>query len=300
MTGLPAASVVPARELAGAWEPAPAVLAAAVLALVLFFLGFRKLRRRGRTDLAGWGRAACFVAGVAVMVLALVSPLDAIGEEYLLSAHMLQHVLIGDVGPALVLLALTGPLLYFFLPRPALSSLARTRWLRSTLRFVTIPWVAFSLWCLVIAVWHIPPLYDYTLTHQLTHDAEHALFVLAGLLVWYQLLDPSRRGMRRPGRLALIVALFAAGQILAMVLVFSLEPLFPAYAAQPERLLGLSPLTDQRLAGIVMMADQVVMLGTLAAFLLLTVDHDRRRGEPPAPSEVAPEEEPSLPAGRRP
>lgn len=295
---LAAASAVPVKDLAGAWELAPAVLAAAALGLVLFFLGFRKLRRRGRRDLAGWGRAACFVAGVAVITLALVSPLDAIGEGYLLSAHMLQHVLIGDVGPALVVLALTGPLLYFFLPRPALQSVARTRWVRATLGALTIPWVTFALWCVVIAVWHIPAFYDYTLTHQITHDLEHATFVLAGLLVWYQLLNPTGHGLRRPGRLALIVALFAAGQILSMVLIFSLEPLYPAYAAQPERLLGLSPLSDQRLAGLVMMGDQIVMLGTLAAFLLFSVHVDERRHAADEADDRR-DEEASLTAGRR-
>ena len=283
------AATVPVEDLVGAWEAAPAVIAAALVALALFFQGFRRLRRRGRADLASWGRAALFVLGVAVMTLALISPLDAIGEGYLLSAHMLQHVLIADVGPALILLGLSGPLLFFFLPRPALASVARTRWVRSALDFVTKPVVTFGLWCLVYAVWHVPSLYDYTLTHQLTHDLEHATFVLVGFLVWYQLIDPAGHGMRVSGRLAFIVALFAAGQILAMVLIFSLEPLYPVYAAQPERLLGLSPLTDQRLAGIVMMLDQVVMLGTLAAVLLLSADRERRG---------SPDEKPSLTAGR--
>jgi cytochrome c oxidase assembly factor CtaG len=272
--------VIPVSELWSAWEPAPAVLVAALLALALFFQGFFRLRRRGRTDHAGWGRAACFVTGALLLTLALVSPLDAIGEQYLLSAHMLQHVLIGDAAPALMLVALRGPLLFFFLPAAALAALARSRTVRSFLGFLVRPIVAFSIWAGVIAVWHVPALYDYTLSHQVVHDLEHACFVVAGLLVWYVLIDPARRGvLTRGGRVGFAVLLFAAGQILTMVLVFSLDPLYPAYAAQEERLLGISPLTDQRLAGLVMMFEQAVTLGTCAAFLLLSADQETRLAE---------------------
>jgi cytochrome c oxidase assembly factor CtaG len=272
--------VTPVSELGSAWEAAPAVLVAALLALILFFQGFFRLRRRGRTDHAGWGRAVCFVAGVLLLTLALVSPLDAIGEEYLLSAHMLQHVLIGDAAPALMLVALRGPLLFFFLPAAALAALARSGVARSFVRFVARPVVALSVWATVIAVWHVPALYDYTLSHQLVHDLEHVSFVVAGLLVWYQLVDPARKGvLTRGGRVGFAVLLFAAGQVLSMVLLFSFEPLYPAYAAQPERLLGISALTDQRLAGLVMMFEQAVTLGTCAAFLLLSADQQARAAE---------------------
>jgi cytochrome c oxidase assembly factor CtaG len=271
LTSLLAADVVPPSELASAWSAEPAVIVGAVLALVLYAQGFVRLRRRGRVDHAPAWRAIAFVAGVALLVLALVSPLDVIGEEYLLSAHMLQHVLIADAAVALIWLGLSGPLLFFFLPRPALSQVARARPVRSTLSFLVRPAVALSIWCLVIAVWHIPAVYDATLGNRALHDLEHVLFVLAGLLVWYQLLDVARHGqLGRAGRLAYALGMFVAGQILALVLIFSFEPLYPAYAEQPERLLGLSPLTDQRLAGLVMMVEQTVTLGTLAAFLLFS------------------------------
>ncbi len=190
---------------------------------------------------------------------------------------MLQHVLIGDAAPALILLALRGPLLFFLIPAAALGPLARFHPLRAAVAFLVRPTVTVLVWATVIAVWHIPSLYDYTLTHQAVHDMEHLLFVLAGLLVWFQLIDPARRGaLTRGGRVGLAVGLFAAGQVLAMVLFFSLDPLYPAYAAQTERLFGLSPLTDQRLAGVVMMFEQALTLGTCAALLLLWDDGERR------------------------
>ena len=272
--------LVPRSELASAWETPVAVLAGAGLALVLFGQAWVRLRRRGRADHAGVGRALLFVAAVALGTLALVSPLDAIGEEYLLSAHMLEHVLIGDAAVALALLALRGPLTFFLLPGWLLGLLARVRPLRSFLRWLLRPKVAFAVWAAVFAGWHYPPAYDYVLDHRAVHDLQHVTFVLAGVLVWTQLVDPARRGeLRRPGRIALAVALFACGQILADVLVFSFDPLYPAYAGQDERLRGLSPLADQRLAGIVMMVEQAVTLGACIAVLVVASHREVLRRE---------------------
>jgi cytochrome c oxidase assembly factor CtaG len=257
--------------------------------LLLFAQAWIRLRRRGRTDHAGYDRALLFLAGVALGTLALVSPLDPIGEEYLLSAHMLEHVLIGDAAVALAILALRGPLTFFFLPSAILGPLARIGPLRSSLRFVLRPKVSFGIWAAVFACWHFPSAYDYVLTHQAVHDLQHVTFVLAGVLVWIQLIDPARRGeLRRSGRIALAVALFTSGQILSDVLIFTFHPLYPAYTAQDERLLGLSPLADQRLAGIVMMVEQMITLGTCVAILLLASQRDlarragRRHGATPA------------------
>jgi putative membrane protein len=264
-----------AGSIASAWEAPPAVLAGAALALVLFAQAFVRLRRRGRADHAGWDRAALFVAGVTVGTLALASPLDYVGEEFLLSAHMLQHVVIGDLAVALALVAIRGPLTFFLLPPAILGPLARLGGLRAFLRLLLRPGVAFVLWAVVIAAWHVPAAYDYTLTHQAVHDLEHFSFVVVGVLVWTQLVDPARRAeLTRAGRIGLAVLLFAAGQILADVLIFSLRPLYGAYADQPERLLGLSPLGDQRVAGLVMMGEQLLTLGTFVG-LLLIVQHRR-------------------------
>ena len=260
---------VPISELAAAWSAPPAVLAASAVALVLFGRAFVRLRRRGRADHAPWNRALLFGAAVAVGTLALVSPLDAVGEEYLLSAHMLQHVLIGDVAPALAVVALRGPLLFFLVPQSILRGVARVAPVRAVLGALIRPKVALGIWVAVMAAWHVPAAYDYTLANQAVHDLEHAMFAVAGILVWTQLVDPARRRELTPaGRLVFLAALFAAGQALSNVLIFSFSPLYGAYAAQDERLLGLSALTDQRLAGLVMMVEQTIALGICAVFLL--------------------------------
>src|SRR2546422_447125 len=166
--------------VAHATGPAPPpVLAAAALAALLFAQGALRLRRRGRADLASWDRAALFAVGLAVSLAALVTPIDSLGEDELLSLHMLQHVLIGDLGVALMVVAVRGPLLVFLLPAPALAT-------------------------------------------------------------------------------------FACGQALTDVLVFAFHGLYPAY----EGAYGISAHTDQQLAGVVMMVEQLLTLGTLVFVLL--------------------------------
>jgi putative membrane protein len=260
---------VPASDVLGEWDPAPAVLAASVFALALFARAFLELRRRRRRDHAGWRHACSFLVGLAVLTLALVSPLDAAGDDYLLSAHMLQHVLIGDVAPALLVLGLRGPLIFFLLPAPVLRAVAATAWLRRGLGFLLRPKPSFVVWALTLAVWHVPVIYDSALTRTWLHDLEHASFLFAGLLVWSQLLDPARRGeLDLRGRVVYAGALFATAHLFIHPVLFSSRAVYGSYAAQPHRLLGLSPVTDQHWAGLVMSLDQVVTLGIFLLLLL--------------------------------
>ena len=270
-------ALVPIWRLGDTWRPALAVVVPAVLLLVLFAQAFVRLRRRGRSDHAGWERPLLFLLAVAIGTLALVSPLDAAGEQYLLSAHMLQHVTIGDLAPALALVALRGPLLFFFVPPLVLAPLARVRPLRVLLTQLVRPPVALGIWAIVIGCWHVPSIYDDTLTHRTVHDLEHLCFVVAGVLVWTQIVDPARRRtLTVPQRIAVAAVLFFAGQVLSYVLIFSFHALYPAYAAQHDRLFGWSSLLDQQLAGLAMMVEQLLTLGTASALLLAPYVRRRR------------------------
>ena len=278
---------VPVSKLSSAWEAQPLVLVLAGLMLLLFAQAFWRLRRRGRADHAPWTRVPLFVAAVAVGTLPLLSPLDAVGDDYLLSAHMLQHVLIGDVAPALALVALRGPLVLFLLPPLVLGPLARATPVRRTFGFLIRPRVSLALWALAIGLWHIPAMYDYALTHQTVHDLEHLSFVVAGTLVWAQLVDPARRGeLTAAQRLGFAGLLFAFGTILADALIFSFHSLYPSYSAQDERLWGLSAVRDQQLAGIVMMVEQLVVLGLFVAFTLRGYMRERARSAPAGAAEA--------------
>jgi putative membrane protein len=262
-----------AAALASRWEPAPAVLVGALVALALFARAFRRLRERGRRDHAPWSRGALFAGGVALTALALVSPLDAIGEEQLLSAHMLQHAVLLDVGPALVLVGLRGPLLFFLLPASVLA-LGRIGPIRRTLRVLLAPLVSFAIWLAVVAAWHVPAAYDYALRHGWAHQLEHVLFLVAGFLAWAQLVDPARRqALGTAGRAAFALALFAAEHAVLHPALLGGRVLYAPYRDVPGRPLGLSPLADQHLAAWLTTVEQGVVLGV---FLLLLF----RRGSP--------------------
>ena len=266
-----AGSVVPVSRLAYAWQPLLQVLVPACVALWLFVGAMLRLRRRGRPDLAPWTRLLLFAGGLALLTLPLVSPLDPVADSYLLSAHMLEHVLIGDAGPALVLVALRGPLLLFFLPAPILRRLARLSGLRRVLAVMLRPRVALLAWAVVIGAWHVPAIYDLTLRDPIVHDCEHLMFVTVGFIVWFQLVDPDRRpGLTIPRRLGYAAVLLAMGAVLSDVLIFSRHPLYPAYEHAPARLFGLSTVRDQQLAGLVMGVEQVLTLGGCIGILLVT------------------------------
>ncbi len=267
-------------SLSSPWHLDPAVAALALAACALFLQGWLRLRRRGRTEHASVWRLCLFGLGVAAGVLPLASPLDALSDRYLLSAHMLEHVLLADVSPALLVLAVRGPLTVFILPPAILRPLARSDGLRRVLALVLRPAVSVALWVVVMAAWHLPAAYDAALRSQRVHDLEHASFVVVGMLVWVQLIDPTHRLDLRT-RLATALGLFAAGQTLSDVLVFSFHAYYGPYAAQPHRVFGLSPLADQRAAGLVMMAEQLLTAGTCVVVLLLAL-RNRARGLGPA------------------
>ncbi|MEI7759622.1 MAG: cytochrome c oxidase assembly protein [Thermoleophilia bacterium] len=263
-----------------AWSFQPVVIGGGLVAIAFFLHGWRRLRRR-RTDLAPWSRIPLFLAGVAVTVLAIVSPIDVIGESYLQSVHMLQHVLVADLGIALTVVAVRGPLSVFLLPRDLLVPLARMTWLRRALRFLLRPGVSYVVWVATFVSWHVPWLYEKALHHRSWHDLMHLSFVVGGILVWTQIIDPSRHHrLTLNKRIGFTALVFWTGQMMAYVTLFGFTPLFPTYVEQPVRLLGLEPLTDQKLAGVVMMVEQTLTVG-LAFVLLLHAAH-KRRAAPPA------------------
>lgn len=218
--------------------------------------------RRRRASLAPWRRLAPAVLAASVTLTALLA-LDGPADT-MLSAHMLQHMLIGDLVPLLLVLSVRGPLVVHLLPLGAVR-VARGLGAQRVLGFATRPAVAFLVWSASFAIWHIPAAYDRALESEPLHAFEHMTFMLAGLLVWTVLLDPARRGTL-PGwrRFGYALALLAASGLLANVLILSYRPLYPSYAGPESRFFGLTAVGDQDLAGLVMMLEQLATVGTVA------------------------------------
>jgi cytochrome c oxidase assembly factor CtaG len=187
---------------------------------------------------------------------------------------MLQHVLIGDAAPALLVVAVRGPLLFFLLPPFLLRPLASFRPLRAVLSVLLIPLVSLGVWAVVFVGWHIPAAYDYAAAHQTVHDLEHLSFVFAGLLAWTQLVDPARHErLRRPQRVFFALGMLVLAQPLVDALLFTTGTAYPRYVGAH----GISALTDQRLAGVVMMTEQLLTLGICVALLLRPYLRERQR-----------------------
>lgn len=244
------------------WTFAPSIL----LGEGLLVAGYLALtgRYRGRFEESSpvtKTQIACFLGGVLVLLIALISPLDELGDQYLFSAHMTQHLLLTLVVPPLLLLGTPAWLL-----RP----LFRHYKIRSTARFLTSPLVAFLLFNTVFMVWHIPAWYEATLHNENIHIFEHLLFIGTGILNWWPVFGPSPEVPRLPPP-AGVLYLFLEGlptTILAAIITLSPGVLYPTYAAAP-RITSLSPAADQVTAGIIMWmpGGMVYLIAIIAVFV---------------------------------
>jgi putative membrane protein len=268
--GHPGQPVAP-HDLAGSWFEDPWALGAIGAAAWLYARGTGRVWGR-----AGKGRAIprwrfrCYAGGIAVLFLALVSPLDAWGGA-LFSAHMVQHELL--ILGAAPLLVLGAPLIAFLWAIPRgwrrrLGRWAATPVLRGLWTALTHPVTAWTLHAAALWVWHAPPLYQATLTRADVHALQHLSFFLTALLFWWPLLHPSRH--RRLGHGLAVLYLFTTalhGSALGAFLSLSGRPWYPIYA-ESAALWDLTPLEDQQLGGLIMWIP-FGLLYTLAAIVLL-------------------------------
>jgi putative membrane protein len=233
-----------------AFELAPLQLAPTVILAIMYAVRARALRERG-APVPAW-RQRCWYAGLALIVATLVSPLARMSEQ-LFFAHMLEHLLIADLGALLLVLGLTGPLLQ---PILAVRELAWLRWLAH-------PVVALVLWAVDFYVWHLPLLYQGAIQHDGVHALEHLLFVGCGMAMWMALLGPLPKPawFGNLARLVYIVAVRLIETVLANALLWSGTVFYPRYRAT-EHEWGVTPLNDQSLAGAIMMLEgSLVTLG---------------------------------------
>lgn len=213
-------------------------------------------------------RQACFGVGLALLAVADLPPASAVAEE-LVAAHMVQHLIVGDIAAGLVVAGLTGPML------APLLSLRGLGWLRA----LANPLLALPLWAANLYAWHLASLYQGVLTSPWLHLAQHACFFGFGVAMWMPLLGPLPRPawFGLPAQLGYVVAVRLLGAVLGNVLAWSGSPLYPDYARGAEEW-GISPLSDQGAAGMVMMLESgLVTLGVLAWIFFRWAAQDTER-----------------------
>jgi putative membrane protein len=184
------------------------------------------------------------MGGLLVILFALVSPLDVLGDEYLFSAHMTQHLLITLVGPPLLLAGTPGWLLRPVLAWPAIARLAR---------FLTNPLVAFAVFNGTLMFWHLQSTYELTFVNEAVHVIEHLTFMAAGVIAWWQILSPLSELPRLSYPMQLLFLFFQTFPmtLLSAMIAFAPAPLYAVYAEAP-RLFGMSVMVDQEMAGLIM------------------------------------------------
>jgi cytochrome c oxidase assembly factor CtaG len=264
-----------AIPVSAGWTFAPVVLIALAGYVVVYVLRWRRSREQGGERAAPVGRLVLWCTGVLLLFVALVSPVDALGEQ-LASVHMVQHLLIADLAPICLTLGLTKWIL-----RPVTRRIHRIERAAGPFGHPAFGVVAYvgAMW-----LWHIPALYDAALRHGGVHVLEHLSFGAAGLLYWWHLLSPIRSRLRLAG-LGPVIYMASTKVIvgfLGILLAFSPTLLYSFYEAGGTRW-GLSALDDQHVAGLVMALEQSIVMGIALAYLfarmLAESEEEERRAE---------------------
>ena len=235
------------------WFADPAVIAPLALIVVIYVRRFREARRESGGRGATWVHALAFAGGMLALFAALVTPIDGLGEDYLFSAHMFQHVLLGDIAPLLLLLSVSRVIL-----RPVTR---RLMGVERALGPLASPITAIVIWLGTMYLWHIPALYDAAIQHPLVHALEHLSFFAAGIALWWPLVQPipMRHGLTGLQPLAYIAGAKGGLAALGLVLAWSSTAFYPFYEDAP-RIWGLTAVEDQNVAGVIMMVEQSLTL----------------------------------------
>ncbi len=236
------------------WSFVPGAILVVAVLTVLYVRRWREVR-------ASVARLASFLAGMALILVALVSPVDRLAEQ-LFFMHMTQHLLLLDLAPILVLLGLTKVIL-----RPATRRLMRLEQAAGPLAH---PVFAIGLYVVVMWIWHVPAMYDAALEHSVVHVLEHITFAIAGGLYWWHLLSPirSRKRLGGMGPVVYMVSTKLLVGLLGVGLAFAPEAIYDFYERQPG-FWGLSPDGDQQVGGLIMATEQSIVMGIALAYLFV-------------------------------
>jgi putative membrane protein len=243
------------------WTFDPGAVALIGLATAAYVPRWRRVRAKHGPRAAPVPRLIAFAGGVLMLVAALVSPVDRLGEQAF-TMHMVQHILLLDIVPILFIASLTKVIL-----RPATRRLQRLERAAGPLAH---PAAAVVLYVAVMWTWHVPALYDAALRHPLLHAFEHTWFMTVGVLYWWHVLAPirPRASMSGMGPVLYMLSTKLLVGILGIAITFAPDPLYAFYKGQAP-IWGLDAGADQTLAGAIMALEQTIVMGVALAALFV-------------------------------
>lgn len=253
-----AAVLAAAADTSFSLAPGPILIVVVLVAVYLW--RWLKVRRTSGPRGAGWVQLSAWLGGVLCIVIALISPIDTLADQ-VFAMHMVQHVLLLDFAPILLIAGLSKVLL-----RPVARKVLD---LERALGPIAHPAFAVAFYVGMMWLWHIPVLYDAALEHSAVHVLEHTFFLSAGLLYWWHLLSPVR-GRHLTG-LAPVVYMVSTKVFVGMLgifLTFAPTSIYSFYEKRPE-VWGLHASDDQALAGAIMAIEQSIVMGVALAYLFV-------------------------------
>jgi putative membrane protein len=259
------------------WPVEPSVLIGTLLLTIVYLGAATRWRSRfPDSQPIPPGRIAAFLLAMATLLLALQTPIADLSDNYLFSAHMVEHMLLTLAFPPLLLVGVPGWMLRpLFVRFPFLLSIGRA---------LTNVLVAYGLFNAIFLIYHLPSLYDLSLASPLVHIAFHQLFIATAVLTWWPVLSPLRElpPLSPPAQLIYLFGHTLPTGLLGAIFSFAEAPLYPRYADAPRVWASFSPLADQQLGGLIMwVIGGTFFLGAFAlVFLrwaLASEAKDRRR-----------------------
>jgi cytochrome c oxidase assembly factor CtaG/ferredoxin len=274
------------------WALAPWWIALLTAGALVYWRGWRGLHRRRPRRFSGW-RLASFLGGLAVLFVAVASPLDAFAN-FLLQVHMVQHLLLMLVAAPLLLLG--WPALPMLRGLPAT---VRRHWVgpflaapevRRLWRLITHPVVCWLSFVVCLWVWHVPVLYELALRSPGWHRAEHALFLASAILFWWPVVEPYPFAPQWPRWTVIPYLLLASIQntVLAAIFAFADHVFYSVYEQAP-RLVDMTALQDQAAAGAIMwVPGSIIMLIPVASITRTLMMSPALRAPPAARAAARP------------
>ncbi len=236
------------------WSPPPFLTAAIILSALIYLRGWFAIHRTRPDQFPAW-RLSAFLAGLATIWIAIASPLDGFADA-LLSAHMIEHLLLMSFVPPLLLLGSPQVPMLRGLPRIVVrifSPLFQSHSLRSLGRLLIAPTFAWLAMNLTFLLWHIPSAYDFALEHEAWHDFEHICFLGTSILFWWPLIRPWPTRADSLGWYVLpyLVGADIVNTALSAFLAFCEKPVYAYYIEQPNTF-HISPISDQSTGAVIM------------------------------------------------